>query len=443
MMMGLLSASDAQANVIYNTDLVSVSGTGVGGTNASTTSSISEDGRYIAFASSATNLVVDDTNGKRDVFVRDTQAGTTTLVSKATNGTLGDEISSMPSISSDGRYVAFESFANNLDGGALNKADIFVHDRDLDTTSLVSRASNYDAGLDGSHHPSISGDGSRIAFYSYADNFSAIDDNSVPNTFVRDMDTDTTILVSRSTGGVAGDGEAVNPAISANGEVVAFQSMADNLVTGSPDANLTLDVFVHNLTDQTTTYVSRATDGTPGTGDSSGDSTNPSVSADGRYVAFASRADTLAPDDTLFLSDIFVHDLDTAETTHVSRASDGTPGNGPPFGSFNATISADGRYVAFSTTFTNLSDEDFDGLDVGGNDVSDVFVHDRDTGETRYVSRSTAGVAGDKTSYLPFISGDGRFVSYDSKAETLSDIDAEDVLDVFVSKLLPEPPANV
>jgi Tol biopolymer transport system component len=306
----------------------------------------------------------------------------------------------------------------------------------------VSKAGNGDAGSDGSHHPSISADGTRIAFYSYADNFSAIDENTVPNTFVHDTDTAATTLVSRATGGVAGDDESVNPAISANGQVVAFQSAADNLVAGSPDADDTVDVFARDLDDGTTAYVSKATDGTPGSGDSDGSSTNPSISADGRYVAFASRADTLAPDDALFLSDIFVHDLDTAETSYVSRASDGTPGTGPAFGSFNPSLSADGRYVAFDTTFTNLSAVDVDGVDVNDNEVADVFVHDRQTGDTHYVSRSTAGVAGDRASYLPRISGDGSYVAFESHAETLTDVDAADQLDVFVHKLIPEPPAD-
>jgi Tol biopolymer transport system component len=441
-MLAVPVAASAQTGAVHRTELVSVSGGGVAGNGVSTWSAISADGRYVAFASSANNLVAGDDNGVRDVFVRDTQMGTTTLVSKATNGTIGDQISSMPSISSGGRYVAFESWANNFGGGATNKADIFLHDRDTGTTSLVSKAGNGDAGSDGSHHPSISADGTRIAFYSYADNFSTIDENTVPNTFVHDTDTAETTLVSRATGGAAGDDESVNPAISANGQVVAFQSAADNLVAGSPDADNTVDVFARNLDDGTTVYVSKASDGTPGSGDSDGSSTNPSISADGRYVAFASRADTLAPDDALFLSDVFVHDLDTAETTYVSKASDGTPGTGPAFGSFNPSLSADGRYVAFDTTFTNLSDLDVDGVDVNDNEVADVFVHDRQTGDTRYVSRSTAGVAGNKASYLPRISGDGSYVAFESHAETLTDVDAADQLDVFMHKLIPEPPAD-
>jgi Tol biopolymer transport system component len=442
-MLAVPIAAAAETTTIHRTELVSVSGEGVAANHVSVESAISGDGRYIAFATNATNLVVGDTNGSRDVYLRDTQTGTTTLISKATNGTIGDSTSSMPSMTPDGRYIAFESFANNFGGGAVNKADVFVHDRDTGTTSLVSKASNGNAGLDGSHHPSISADGTRIAFYSYADNFSAVDENTVPNTFVHDTDTTATTLASRSTGGTAGDGESVNPAISANGEVVAFQSMADNLVSGSPDTDGIVDVFAHNLEDDTTVYVSKATDGTPGSGDSGGESYNPSISGDGRYVAFASRADTLAPDDALLLSDVFVHDLDTAATTHVSKASDGTPGTGPPFGSFNPSISTDGRYVAFDTTFTNLSDADADGLDVDSNEVADVFVHDRQSGDTRYVSRSTAGVAGDKSSYLPKISGDGSHVAFQSHAETLSGDDPADQLDVFLHKLIPVPPENV
>ena len=444
-MLALPVAAGADTTAVHRTELVSISSAGVAGNQVSTGAAISGDGRYVAFTSSATNLVAGDTNGTRDVFVRDTQTGTTTLVSKATNGTIGDGYSSQPSLSDDGRYIAFESGANNLGGGMLNRGDVFVHDRDAGTTTLVSKATNGDAGQDGSHHPSISADGGRIAFYSYANNFSAVDDNAVPNTFVYDMDSAETLLVSRATGsnGAAGDQESINPAISADGQTVAFQSMADNLVTGSPDTNNTVDVFARNLTSNTTVFVSKASDGTPGFGDSSGDSTNPSISADGRFVAFASRADSLDRDDAPFLSDVFVHNLSTAETSLISRASDGTPGTGPPFGSFNPSISADGRYVAFDTTFTNLSDEDFDGVDTDSIEVADVFVHDRQTGETRYASRSTDGVAGDRPSYVPRISGDGRYVAFESNAETLTDNDVEDKRDIFLHKLIPVPPENV
>lgn len=435
----------ARADPLLQTTLASLSSAGVAGNGNSTAAVLSADGRYVAFESAATNLVAGDTNAARDVFVRDTLTGVTTLVSKADDGTIGNSTSGEPSISADGRYVAFESFSTNLDGvGAVNRADIFRHDRQTGDTVLVSVTSASAVGQDGSYQPSISADGTQIAFYSDANNFSAVDDDAVPNVFVRDMNTLLTELMSLSSTGGAADGESVNPAISADGRRVAFQSAADNLVTGSPDTNGVVDVFVRDRTAGTTTYVSKASDGTPGDGNSAPDSTNPSISGNGRFVAFHSRAETLVPTPgpLQLLSDIFVHDLLTSTTTLVSRASDGTPGDGPPFGSFNAAISDDGRYVAFNSTFTNLSDEDADGTEPGGGELADVYVHDRSTGVTAYHSRSTDGVPGDWSSDRPSLSADGRFLAFQSRSETLTADDAPDVIDVFVRKVLPEPPVN-
>ena len=200
--------------------------------------SISSDGRYVAFASTATNLSDEDVDPVSDIFVRDTQANTTTLVSRRDGlaGAAGAADSHFPSISDSGTKIAFHSAADNLnDEDTDGTNDVFLRDTDAGTTALVSRQHGT-AGLaaDGnSHRPSISGNGQRVAFESDADNLSPDDDDSLQNIFVRDPRFRSTWLASRttSTGFVSfgADGSSKEPALSGNGSVVVFASLARNL----------------------------------------------------------------------------------------------------------------------------------------------------------------------------------------------------------------------
>lgn len=219
-----------------------------GGTQANSWSrdpSISADGRYVAFESSASNLVQDDTNGTWDVFVHDRHTNQTTRVSVASNGAQGNSYSGLPSISADGRYVAFWSGAANLVPGDTNGFwDIFVHDRDMDTTKRVSIA--YD-GAQGDQHssaPSISANGQYVAFWSHAENLVVDDNNNDLDIFVHDCETLETALVSVATDGSQAYTDSWGPRISADGRYVTFFSDARNLVNG--DTNHTDDVFVRD-----------------------------------------------------------------------------------------------------------------------------------------------------------------------------------------------------
>jgi Tol biopolymer transport system component len=328
------------------TTRVSKSSAGAEGNDISEYPTISADGRYVTFESDATNLVSGDTNGAVDVFVRDRQAGTTTRVSKSNAGVEGDDASLNPAISSDGRYVAFHSIATNLVSGDTNgNSDIFVRDRQTGTTTRVSRDS---AGVEGngdSNYPSLSADGRYVAFWSNANNLVSGDTNAVTDVFVRDRQTGTTTRVSRDSAGVEGNDDSLRPSISADGRYVAFWSYATNLVTG--DTNGAVDVFVRDRQTGTTTRVSRDSAGVEG----NDDSYTPSISADGRYVTFESDATNLVSGDTNAMYDIFVRDRQTGTTTLVARDSAGVVGNGP---SEYPTISSDGRYVAFHSIATNL-----------------------------------------------------------------------------------------
>ena len=343
------------------TNRASVATGGKQGHGESWGASISGDGRFVAFASSASDLVAGDTNGCWDVFVHDQQTGQTTRVSIASDGTEANGLSYGPSISADGRFVAFTSFASNLVAGDTNgDYDVFVHDRDTGQTTRVSVASGGTEANEGSYDPSISADGQLVAFHSFARNLVAGDTNGASDVFVHDRQTGGTTRVSVASGGTEGDSASGPAAISGGGRFVAFDSEADNLVAG--DTNHYGDVFVHDRQTGETTRVSVAGDGTQG----NSWSTSASISADGRLVAFRSLASNLVPRDTNGCEDVFVYDRQLGRTTRVSVVSDGKQGNAA---SKCPSISSDGRFVAFESEATNLVAGDT-------NRYADVFVRE-------------------------------------------------------------------
>ncbi len=345
------------------TSLVSVSSLGAQGDDLSDPQDISADGRYVAFISRATNLVPNDTNGAQDIFVRDIQDGKTTRVSIATGGTEGNDTSNGVRISDDGRYVAFYSWATNLVAGDTNgQPDVFVHDRQTGTTERVSVATGGGQANDQSRGIAISGDGRYVAFRSWATNLVPGDTNGEPDIFVHDRQTGATERVSVATGGGQSNGESSQPALSADGRYVAFDSVADNLVPG--DSNDVTDVFVHDRQTGVTERVSVSTNDDEGNDASS----EASISADGSQVAFDSWASNLVPGDANGALDVFVRDRSTHVTARISiNFNDGGDSND---GSYDADISANGRYVVFTSDATNIVYGDNNGL-------RDVFIHDR------------------------------------------------------------------
>jgi V8-like Glu-specific endopeptidase len=339
---------------------VSVSSAGREGNDRSWKPSISGDGRFIAFDSISINLVPNDTNGHNDVFVHDRQTGITTRVSVDSTGNQGNVLSWVASISSDGRHVAFESFASNLVPNDTNAAlDVFVHDRQTRTTTRVSIDSAGKQSNNESGSCSISCDGRFVAFSSLATNLVPGDTNSLRDVFVHDRQTGATTRVSVDSAGREGNGSSDQASISADGRYVAFYSMASNLVPN--DNNGWWDVFVH---DRQTGQVSLVSvDSTTKQGN--GLSITPSISADGRYIAFSSLATDLVLNDTNGSDDIFVHDCWTGQTTRFSVDSAGKQGNDH---SRAPSISSDGRSVAFQSLATNLVFNDT-------NQGRDIFVH--------------------------------------------------------------------
>jgi len=398
------------------TTRVSVNSGGGQGSGSSGAASISADGRYVAFRSTSGDLVANDANTVPDIFRHDLQTGLTERASVDSAGVEANHYCESPSISADGRFVAFCSYADNLVANDSNSVpDVFRHDF---LTGATERASVDSAGVEADsvcYTPSISADGRYVAFTSYAGNLVANDANLVLDVFRHDFQTGVTERASVDSGGGEGNGDCYMPSISADGRYVAFMSFAVNLVAN--DTNSAADVFRHDFQTGVTERASV---------DSSGVQANsfcysPSISADGRHVAFHTDADNLVVDDTNFV-DVFRHDFQTGATERASVDSAGVESDKS---CYSASISADGRYVAFHTDAGNLVANDT-------NSVNDVFRHDFQTGFTERMSVDSGGVEANGGCHSPSISGNGRRLAFTSSASNLVWSDSNGQEDVFV-----------
>lgn len=310
--------------------------------------SLSADGRFVAFYSDATNLVDGGLNGERNVFVRDRVAGTTTLVSIGLDGVAANGPSLFPSISADGRYVAFQSQASNLVPGDTNGAsDIFVRD-------LIAEVTIRPCAIEGnrfSFSPALSADGRVVSFASAATNLVPGDTNGFVDIFVCEVGTDVVQRVSIGSDAAQGNGDSILPAISGDGSLVAFKSLANNLVAG--DRNGVVDVFAFDRTANATERISIDRLGQ----DTDDFSFPPSVSNDGRFVAFGSFATDIVEFDSNDAADVFVRDREIGITLVVGRNGQGEhPNRGTP--DIPPAISGDGVKISFVTFATNLSAND-------------------------------------------------------------------------------------
>lgn len=404
--------------VAESTTRVSVSSTGVQSDRDCEKSALSADGRFAAFHSASDRLVPGDTNQAEDIFVRELRTGTTTRVSVSSPGEQANGACYWPTLSGDGRYVAFQGNASNLVPDDRNsKTDIFVHDRQ---TGVTVRATLSTSGVETNDHsqwPSVSADGRAVAFQSRATNLVPGDTNGVTDVFVRDLVAGTTERVSVSTGGVQGNGASELPSIGGDGRFVAFQAAATNLVPG--DTNARDDVFVRDRAMGATVRASVSWQGVQG----NGDSRSPSLCADGSVVAFESRASNLIPFDNNSVSDIFVRDLGAGTTVAASVATGGAQGNDDSV--FAPALSGDGRVVVFSSYARNLVADDRNGF-------QDVFARDLAAEVTERISVSTIGLEANSESWFPAVSGDGRFAAFQGFASNLVPDDTNGRLDVFV-----------
>lgn len=434
------------------TTRASSSSSGEQGNNDAVSPAISADGRYVAFASDASNLVAGDTNAIEDIFVRDRATGATTRASVSSAGEQANLPSWGAAISADGRYVAYASEATNLAPESITCTDgartlyfpylacnqVFLHDLLTGATSQVSVSSQGLPANGSSFNPALSASGRYVAFESPASNLVPRDMNGFTDVFVHDRVTGATTRVSMTARGEETRCDSYRPSISADGRHVAFHSCAQ---IAPRDENGIADVFLHDRATRTTMIVSATSAGRSGEGASNW----AQLSADGRYVAFTSSASDLVPGDTNGVEDVFLWDRLGDTTTRMSVSSSGKQGDDTSVG---FSISADGRYVTFDSEATNL---------VPGRSVCTasptrglayyylldpcrhVFLHDRVTGETIQLDISTSGRRANEASSGPSLSWDGRFVAFDSDATNLVEPDtntgAQGGSDVFVREL--------
>lgn len=419
----VLAVSNAWGQV---TSRVSVDSAGNPGNGVSGSAVISNDGRWVVFESRADNLVPADVNGNQDVFVHDRWTGTTECVSVNSSGALGNDYSYASSISADGRYVGFWSYASNLVPGDTNDfGDVFVRDLWNGTTEILSVDVNGIHGDGDSMGPALSDDGRYAVFVSRAVNLVPGGSNGYEQVYLRDTQNGTIDLVSISTSGALAAFDANGGSVSADGRRVVFQSMATNLVPG--DTNGENDIFVRDLQAGTTARVNVATDGTQ----AAGFSVQCTISSDGRIVAFWSSAPNLVSGDTNGSADVFVRDLQNSTTERVNLNSNGAQTYGDALIYAGLSVSADGRCVAFVSAANNLCLGDT-------NSLRDIFVRDRQLGTTERASvNSGGGQALGGHSYGASLSGDGRFVAFASASTNMVPWDTNGIYDVFVRDRLP------
>lgn len=401
------------------TERVSVGPGGRQGNGYSGDPSPSGNGRAVAFASDADNLVAGDRNGERDVFVRDRRARTTVMVSVGPAGVPANGYSSGPLISRQGRRVVFESMASNLVPNDTNgRPDVFLRDLEAGTTTRVSVATG-GGQVEGAsvQATAISEDAGLVAF---ALNFAGDEDQAIrAEVHVRDVLAGTTTREDRNAAGQPGDGHVYDLALSADGRYLAFESDATNLVRGAADG--TGHVYLRDRVADTLTLVDVDQAGAPAAAGGG----SPAIAGDGRTVGFSSRSPGLAPGAVppeRYLA--YVRDLPSGRTTRL----DLVPGGLPDRDVFVRGLSRDGRQVLVDTAAA-LSP-----LDTNGR--PDLYAFDRATGVATLASaRGDGRSARDGLHADGGISGNGRFVAFDSEAGALVPGDTNDARDVFVRQL--------
>lgn len=417
--------------------LLSATTTGQPGNAVSDRPSISADARYVAFHSAATNLISADTNSRADIFLLDRQSGAVTRVSKGMLGAESNGDSQTAALSAAGRYVAFESTATNLVSGETNAVqDIFVYDTSLSTTVRVSVSTGGVAGNAESLKPQLSSNGRFVAFVSYSNNFIAGESDSRSDVFLHDRDPDgngtydenngTTVRASVDATGVLLAVASDFPSISADGNFISFSS-----------GNY---VYIYSRVAATAQIINPASDAS---------STFTSLSSDGRYVAFTSEASNLVIGDTNLKKDVFVYDRNLATTIRISVSQSGAQSS---VDALSPVISADGRYVAFVTeasalnarvshagvTFDAISAATGGGGGGGGGTTANSYVWRRDLtlGTVVRAGSASGGAAPNASSGYAAMSSDGTWVAFSSLASNLTcATDNNAATDVFLRDL--------
>jgi Tol biopolymer transport system component len=402
-----------------NIEIVSVNNSGVQGNDSSWVPSMSADGKYVTFYSWAKDLVNDDNNNSPDIFVYNRVNNTIKRINMGLDGKEANNYSFSPKISLNGKFVVFESYASNLveNDGSFN--DIFVFNMINETINKVSVGLNGSNADNNSSRPSISADGRYIAFDSNASNLVENDSNKFSDIFVYDRETNKMERISMGLGNEQSDNNSYNPFISADGRYVVFDSDASNLVAN--DHNKSKDIFIYDRQTHNMERVSVSPDGNEANGNSYSSSY---MSADNRYVVFSSDASNLVSNDNNQFRDIFVFDRINKTVKRISKGLNGSEANE---NSYTVNISADGRYIAFQSNASNLVPDD-------NNQYRDIFIYNMLTEEIERVSLTSNDEEANGNSYYPFVSADGRFITFDSSASNLVPNDTNGKGDIFVTE---------
>ena len=397
------------------------------GNGASNQPAVSSDGRFVAFSSSASNLVANDTNNHADIFVYDRTQKVVERVSVDSNGAEGNNDSSHPSISSDGRYVAFQSQASNLvpsdTNGQANSAqgqDIFVYDRQAHTMERVSLTDGGGEADQASENPSISGDGNFVAFDSPASNLVSGFVHGPVNVYITNRGLHTIQGVTVPISDPAAIRSTLNPVFARDGSALVFE-LAVTRLAFTPPAYSYRDIYVFDLASRTLTRVSGTSAGLAANGSQS---SSPSISDDGQKIAFQSNLKNLNFYDLNNALDVFVFDRSTGKTRLVS-----VDQTGQNLGSQDATspaISGDGQHVAFQTHSDNLVTPPTDG-------GQHIFMKDLSSDAVHVLSLNASNTLADQPSELPALSADGLVVAFESLAANLNPGDNNAATDIFVS----------
>lgn len=405
---------------------VSVNNAGGEGMDNSNRAKISGNGQFVVYESYADNLVPNDTNNNQDIFLFNRQTETTTRISLGMGGAEANGNSSYARISDDGCIVAFLSSADNLVPNDTNgRGDVFAYDCMTGLIERISVASDGSEADNGGGIPAISGDGEYIAFTSTSTNLDPIATGTIDShVYLAKRGGGNVSLITKAPDGTIADWSSYAPVVSDDGRFVAFHSLASNLVP--TDANGRTDVFVYDSMTGATALVSVDSNGIQGSGGqpfSSDGAAYAAISGDGRYISFMSHFPNLVPNDTNGFADVFIRDRMVGSTTRISVDNNGNQQNANSY--FDTAVSDDGRFVAFTSGADNLVPNDT-------NNQWDIFVGDTVNGTIERVSVSDSGAEPDSSATQVSISDNGMEIAFNSYATNLVPNDTNSTNDVFV-----------
>jgi Tol biopolymer transport system component len=413
--------------------LVSSAADGTQSNNYSYNASVSNDGKYVIFVSRANNYGFTDNNGE-DIFLKDTQTGEIKLVSHSQSSltSTGNSWSGEPYMTPDAKYVFFTSSASDLVANDTNNSDdVFRYEVATGNTIRVSEAANGTQFNNNSEGNAVSADGRYVVFNSRASNIVAGDNNGQWDIFVKDIQTGDVQRVNISSNGVESNGNSSLGSISNDGRYVTFVSRANNLVSG--DTNGVSDVFMHDRVTGETTRISVGNNGSQ----INNSADNAWISGNGKFVVYDSYASNIVANDINSNRDIFVYDVENGTTERTSLSSSETEGNSNSYLEYMVvrSISDDGRFIVFSSYADNLVSGDTNGR-------GDVFLRDRLTGDTFLVSKNSSGSTANNWSEEPSISANGKYIVFTSRASNLVAGDTNSNDDIFIQQINYNPPTS-